>query len=112
MRGILAVSQLDLPAGHDEASIQKMFEDFYAEHESVIVMPAGQSPEVVAVKNTIRVEVGITVRVDELTGQRTLACISAIDNLVKGGAGQAIQSFNLMTGKDASFGLDQPGIWP
>jgi N-acetyl-gamma-glutamyl-phosphate reductase common form len=112
VRGILAVSQLDLPDGQDEASIQKMFEDFYAEHSSVIMMPLGQSPEVVAVKNTIRVEVGITVRIDELTGQRTLACISAIDNLVKGGAGQAIQSFNLMTGKDASFGLDQPGIWP
>jgi len=75
-------------------------------------MPAGQSPEVVAVKNTIRVEVATTVRIDEQTGQRTLACISAIDNLVKGGAGQAIQSFNLMIGKEASFGLDQPGIWP
>jgi N-acetyl-gamma-glutamyl-phosphate reductase len=112
VRGILAVSQLDLPEGYDEAGIQKMYEDYYAEHRSVIVMPAGQSPEVVAVKNTIRVEVGITVRIDETTGKRTLACVSAIDNLVKGGAGQAIQSFNLMTGKDASFGLDQPGIWP
>lgn len=112
VRGILAVSQLDLPEGYNEASIQKMYEDYYAPHRSVIVMPAGQSPEVVAVKNTIRVEVGISVRIDELTGKRTLACISAIDNLVKGGAGQAIQSFNLMTGKDASFGLDQPGIWP
>lgn len=112
VRGILSISQLDLPESYSEEDIQKMYEDYYAEHRSVIVMPKGQSPEVVAVKNTIRVEVGISVRIDELTGQRTLACISAIDNLVKGGAGQAIQSFNLMTGKDASFGLDQPGIWP
>jgi N-acetyl-gamma-glutamyl-phosphate reductase len=111
-RGILAVSQLDLPEGQDGDAIQKLYEEYYAEHSSVVVMPQGQSPEVVAVKNTIRVEVGISVRVDELTGQRTLACISAIDNLVKGGAGQAIQSFNLMTGKEATFGLDQPGMWP
>lgn len=111
-RGILAISQLDLPEEYSEADIQKMYEDYYAPHRSVVVMPLGQSPEVVAVKNTVRVEVGISVRIDELTGQRTLACITAIDNLVKGGAGQAIQSFNLMTGKDASFGLDQPGMWP
>ncbi|NVK22365.1 MAG: N-acetyl-gamma-glutamyl-phosphate reductase [Kangiellaceae bacterium] len=112
VRGILAVSQLDLPDEYSEADIQKMYEDYYAPHRSVVVMPLGQSPEVVAVKNTVRVEVGITVRIDELTGKRTLACISAIDNLVKGGAGQAVQCFNLMTGKDASFGLDQPGMWP
>jgi len=111
-RGILSISQLDLPEGQTEESIQQLFEEYYAAHKSVIVMPKGQGPEVVAVKNTIRVEVGISVRIDEVTGKRTLACISAIDNLVKGGAGQAIQSFNLMTGKDASFGLNQPGIWP
>jgi len=112
VRGILSISQLDLPEGYSEAQVQQLFEDYYKPHNMVIVMPAGQSPEVVAVKNTIRVEVAISVRIDEETGQRTLACISAIDNLVKGGAGQAIQSFNLMTGKEASFGLDQPGIWP
>jgi len=112
VRGILAISQLDLPINFSEADIQNLYEKYYADHRSVIVMPLGQSPEVVAVKNTIRVEIGISVRIDEETGQRTLACISAIDNLVKGGAGQAIQNFNLMTGNDASFGLDQPGIWP
>lgn len=112
VRGILAISQLDLPEGFNEEDIQKMYEDYFAPHRSVIVMPIGQSPEVVAVKNTVRVEVGISVRIDELTGQRTLACMTAIDNLVKGGAGQAFQCFNLMTGKDASFGLDQPGMWP
>ncbi|MGL1956774.1 MAG: N-acetyl-gamma-glutamyl-phosphate reductase [Colwellia sp.] len=112
VRGILSISQLDLPQGYSESDIQAMYEKYYKKQRSVIVMPLGQSPEVVAVKNTIRVEVGISVRIDEVTGQRTLACISAIDNLVKGGAGQAIQSFNLMTGNDASYGLDQPGIWP
>ena len=54
----------------------------------------------------------ITVRHDEVTGTKTLCCTSAIDNLIKGGAGQAIQSFNLMTGKPAHFGLTNPGLWP
>jgi N-acetyl-gamma-glutamyl-phosphate reductase len=112
VRGILAVSMLDLPKGHDEASIQALYEDYYAKHKLVSVMPKGMVPEVVAVQGTARVEVGINTRIDEETGVRTLCCTSAIDNLIKGGAGQAIQSFNLMTGKPAHFGLDAPGLWP
>ena len=72
----------------------------------------GAPAEVVAVYGTARVEIGIDTRVDEDTGKRTLCLTSAIDNLIKGGAGQAIQSFNLMTGKPAHFGLDNPGLWP
>lgn len=112
VRGILSVSQLDLPEDQDAKSLQKLYEDYYADHNNVIVLPFGTSPEVVAVKNTIRVEVGLALRIDDETGTKTLACISAIDNLVKGGAGQAIQSFNLMTGHAACYGLDQPGLWP
>lgn len=112
VRGILAISQLDLPENMDEQQIQQLYEEYYGDYNTVVVMPLGHSPEVVAVKNSIRVELGITVRIDEVTGQRTLACISAIDNLIKGGAGQAIQSFNLMTGKSASYGLDHPALWP
>jgi N-acetyl-gamma-glutamyl-phosphate reductase len=67
---------------------------------------------VAAVAGTARVEVGVEVRVDEETGQRTLCAMSVIDNLVKGGAGQAIQSFNLMIGADECLGLDRPGLWP
>lgn len=112
VRGILAVSQLDLPEGHSAESIQAIYQRYYANHKLVRVMPVGVSPEVVAVAGTARVEIGITVREDEVTGVKTLCCTSAIDNLIKGGAGQAIQSFNLMTGKAMHFGLDQPGIWP
>jgi len=111
-RGILAVSQLDLPDSMNEAQIQHIFEDYYSQHDLVTVMKSGASPEVVAVSGTARVEVGINVRIDELTGQRTLCCTSAIDNMIKGGAGQAIQCFKLMTGNRAHFGLEAPGLWP
>lgn len=112
VRGILAVSQLDLADNMDRADIQKIYEDYYADHKLTNVRPKGAAAEVVAVTGTARVEISIETRIDEDTGNRTLCVTSAIDNLIKGGAGQAIQSFNLMTGKPAHFGLDNPGLWP
>ncbi len=112
VRGILAVSQLDLADNMDQADIQKIYEDYYADHKLTNVRPKGAAAEVVAVTGTARVEISIETRIDEDTGNRTLCVTSAIDNLIKGGAGQAIQSFNLMTGKPAHFGLDNPGLWP
>lgn len=112
VRGILAISQMDMPLDHDEASIQALYESYYSRYKLVKVMPSGVSAEVISVAGSARTEVGITVREDEETGVRTLCCVSAIDNLIKGGAGQAIQSFNLMTGKPQNFGLDVPSLWP
>lgn len=112
VRGILAVSQLDLPENMNQEDIQKIYEEYYADHLLTTVRPKGASAEVVAVSGTARVEIGVDTRIDEDTGKRTLCLTSAIDNLIKGGAGQAIQSFNLMTGKPAHFGLDNPGLWP
>ena len=45
-------------------------------------------------------------------GKRLVACFAATDNLVKGGAGQAIQSMNLMLGLDERLTLEDPGGWP
>jgi len=52
----------------------------------------------------------ITARYDERTG-RVLA-IAALDNLVKGAAGQMIQCANLMLGLDETAGLATVGVWP
>lgn len=112
VRGILSVSQLDLLEGQDQESIQVLFESYYADHLLTNVRPKGAAAEVVAVSGTARVEISIETRIDEDTGKRTLCVTSAIDNLIKGGAGQAVQCFNLMTGKPAHFGLDSPGLWP
>jgi N-acetyl-gamma-glutamyl-phosphate reductase len=54
--------------------------------------------------------VHLTARYDERTG-RVLA-IAALDNLVKGAAGQMIQCANLMLGLDESAGLSNVGVWP
>jgi N-acetyl-gamma-glutamyl-phosphate/LysW-gamma-L-alpha-aminoadipyl-6-phosphate reductase len=41
-----------------------------------------------------------------------LVVVAAIDNLVKGAAGQALQAFNLMTGNPETLGLEFPGLYP
>ena len=45
-------------------------------------------------------------------GKRVVACFSATDNLIKGGAGQAIQSMNIMLGVPEKTTLEDPGGWP
>ncbi len=112
VRGILAISQLDMPTGFSDEAIRNLYREYYSDHGLVRVMEKGRSPEVVAVAGTARVEVGTESRLDPATGQHTLAVTTAIDNLIKGGAGQAIQCFNLMTGHAAHHGLDAPGLWP
>ena len=57
------------------------------------------------------VEVGFTL--GPVTGDtRRVVCFSALDNLVKGGAGQSIQAFNVMMGFDEKLTLAEPGLWP
>ncbi|HEY4222504.1 MAG TPA: N-acetyl-gamma-glutamyl-phosphate reductase [Myxococcota bacterium] len=111
-RGILAISQLDMPAHHTRESLHELYRETYQDERLIRVMPLGQVPEVAAVAGTARIEIGIETRVDEETGQKTFCAMSAIDNLIKGGAGQAVQSFNLMIGANEYEGLDVPGLWP
>jgi LysW-gamma-L-alpha-aminoadipyl-6-phosphate/LysW-L-glutamyl-5-phosphate reductase len=49
---------------------------------------------------------------EELNGKRTVACFAATDNLIKGGAGQAIQSMNLLLGLDERTTLEDSGGYP
>ncbi len=46
------------------------------------------------------------------TRTNTLIVISAIDNLVKGASGQAVQNMNLMMGLEETTGLKAPGLFP
>ena len=111
-RGILAVSQMDLPDEHDRSSLVQLYERHYGPYDLISIMPSDLSAEVVAVAGSARVEIGIATNEEDTRGAKTLCCTSAIDNLIKGGAGQAIQNFNLMTGKPMNYGLDKPGLWP
>lgn len=102
-RGIFATCfvHLDRPAD----AITALYRDAYAK-EPFVRVPAKRLPEVAAVSNTNYAEVGVQV------GDGVVACFAATDNLIKGGAGQAIQSMNIMLGVDERTSLEDPGGWP
>ena len=111
-RGMMSIAQLDAPLDISEDQLRQQYQDYYANFPLISVLPKGMTPEVVSVKNTLRIEIGLDIKTHETTGKRTLCTIAALDNLIKGGAGQAIQNFNLMTGHDNAYQLQQPGMWP
>jgi len=111
-RGMMAVTQMDLPNSIDEIQLRQIYEDYYKEFPLVSVLPKGMAAEVVAIKNSARIEISIDISAQHNDGARTLCVTSVLDNLIKGGAGQAMQNFNLMTGKKNNYQLDRPGMWP
>jgi len=111
-RGMMSIAQLDAPDDISEEELRTHYEACFADFPLISVLPKGMTPEVVSVKNTLRIEIGLEIKRDELSGRRTVCVIAALDNLIKGGAGQAMQNFNLMTGFENAHQLMQPGMWP
>ena len=75
-------------------------------------VPRKRLPEVAAVSGSNYAEVGVARRAARAPGGAPSRCFGATDNLVKGGAGQAIQNMNLMLGLDEKASLADPGPWP
>lgn len=111
-RGILANTMVQVPAEVDAARVEQLYTSFYEGAAFVRVLGAGaRQAEVVAVKGSMWADVSWTVG-EVVGGQRQLLLTSALDNLVKGGAGQAVQSMNLMLGLPETTGIDAPALWP
>ncbi|NLW59233.1 MAG: N-acetyl-gamma-glutamyl-phosphate reductase [Firmicutes bacterium] len=107
-RGILITLHLAGKPGATTEDLTRVFQDFYAEEPMVVVLPETALPHTKAVFGSNRCHLGV--RVDERTGQ--IIVLSALDNLVKGAAGQAIQNMNLLFGLPETTGLTELGIWP
>ncbi len=103
-RGIFASIYAETRVGLDEGGIQKIFQDFY--REAFFVRLVKGSPDINWVKTTNFCDLGFALR------GRELVVFSAIDNLVKGASGQAVQNMNLMFGLDEKTGLLLPGSNP
>jgi [amino group carrier protein]-6-phospho-L-2-aminoadipate/5-phospho-L-glutamate reductase len=114
-RGILATSFATVPADVDETRLRAAFDDTFS-GERFVILPEQRLPEVVAVAGSNYAEVGFALGEPRAAVRggtcRTVTCISALDNLVKGGAGQAVQNLNLMLGIEESLGLSEPGSYP
>jgi N-acetyl-gamma-glutamyl-phosphate reductase len=109
-RGILATSFFEVPEAVGAGELARVLSDFYAE-EPFVRVPQGRLPEVVAVAGSNYAEVGVHGG-EARDGTRTVTVVSALDNLIKGGAGQAIQSLNLMLGFPETLTLEDPGPYP
>jgi N-acetyl-gamma-glutamyl-phosphate/LysW-gamma-L-alpha-aminoadipyl-6-phosphate reductase len=80
-------------------------------HEPFVRVPRHRLPEVVAVAGSNYAEVGVVLGA-ERDGKRLVTAYAALDNLVKGGAGQAIQNMNLMLGLPEATTLEDIGGYP
>ncbi len=111
VRGILTTCYFEVDAAVDPAALKAALKQTYAGERLVRVL-GDRLPEVNAVAGSMYAEVSVTVGDRVVGGKRTVVAHSAIDNLVKGGAGQAIHSLNLMLGCDEYTGLLAPSQWP
>jgi LysW-gamma-L-alpha-aminoadipyl-6-phosphate/LysW-L-glutamyl-5-phosphate reductase len=109
-RGILATSFVQIKGHWTQVALDALVDECY-EDCRFIRRPKARLPEVVAVTGSNYAEVKL-VPGDPPGSSTTVACISVLDNLVKGGAGQAIQNMNLMLNLDEALGLGDPGPYP
>lgn len=103
-RGIFASIYVETVAALIEQEAQKIFADFY--RDSFFVRLVKGSPDINWVKTSNFCDLGLAVR------GRQLVVFSALDNLVKGAAGQAVQNMNLMFELEEKAGLMLLGTNP
>lgn len=110
VRGILVTAHLFVHEGITEKDIWKTYRSVYGKEPFIRIVKERQGiyrypePKILAGSNYC--DIGF-----ELSGQR-LVVISAIDNLMKGAAGQAVHAMNVMCGFEETTGLDFAGLHP
>ncbi|WP_418791477.1 N-acetyl-gamma-glutamyl-phosphate reductase [Phosphitispora sp. TUW77] len=107
-RGILSTVYASLVNPCSTEVLLDMYRDFYSKEFFVRVHPEGQLPQTKWVSGSNFCDIGL--KVDSRTGR--VVVVSAIDNLVKGASGQAVQNMNLMFGLDEKTGLDFAPVFP
>jgi N-acetyl-gamma-glutamyl-phosphate reductase len=107
-RGILATCSAKAKPGVSAESLRAAYAEAFADEPFVHLLPEGQWPQTSSVygANTALVQVAL-----DPTAGRIIA-ISAIDNLVKGTAGGAVQSMNIALGLPEELGLPVNGVAP
>ena len=107
-RGILATSTAKLTPGTTAEQVRAVFETAYGDEPFVHVLPAGSYPRTADTVGANTALIGLAI--DEAAGR--VVTITAIDNLVKGTAGAAIQSTNIALGLAETAGLNTNGVAP
>ena len=107
-RGILSTCYASLTDMMSLDELHEVYLDKYAAESFVRVLPKGKFPNITQVRGSNYCDIGFSV--DERTGR--VIALAAIDNLVKGAAGQAIQNMNLMLSLPEDRGLLLPPVFP
>ena len=107
-RGILVTAYANLKEGVTEQDLRDALEKQYQDEPFIRVLPKGVCPETRWVEGSNYVDINVIV--DPRTNRAIL--MGALDNLVKGAAGQAVQNMNLMFGLDETAGLDLVPLFP
>lgn len=100
-RGMLTTLYVPLKDRVDTGDIGRWYASFYGSHRFIRLRPPDSFPDTLHVRGTNYCDIGF--RLDDR--RNCLILISAIDNLVKGAAGQAVQNMNIMLGLEETAGL-------
>jgi N-acetyl-gamma-glutamyl-phosphate reductase len=107
-RGILSTMYASLTSEGNRADLQALYEETYAGEPFVRILPTGTPPATQHVRGSNCCD--ISLQKDPRTGR--LIIMSAIDNIVKGASGQAVQNMNLMNGFPETTGLMGAPLFP
>ncbi len=104
IRGIITTAHILLKEPMTEEEVSKAYEEFYKGEHFVRL----QKAKLGGVRGSNFCDINWELEADG----RRLVAVSAIDNLVKGAAGQAVQNMNIMCGFDEIEGIRMPGMFP
>jgi N-acetyl-gamma-glutamyl-phosphate reductase len=107
-RGIFTTIYAGLAKKMDTGRIIDLYKNTYAGEPFIRVLEEGKFPNVKNVRGTNHCEIGLTVN----RRTNTLVVVTAIDNLMKGASGAAVQNLNIMMGFDEETGLDTVALFP
>ena len=107
-RGLFTTASVPLATALTTSGLLDVYREFYAGEPFVRVLDAGERPTTRAVVGSNYCDV--TVVADPRTGRAV--CVSAIDNLGKGGAANGVQNLNVMCGWSERTGLEAPPVYP
>jgi len=107
-RGILSTIYASLKKDISIADLYSLYSSFYAAEKFVRICPVGAFPNISSVCGSNFCDIGLAV--DPRT--KRIIIISAIDNLIKGAAGQAVQNMNILCNWKEDTGLQMAPLYP
>lgn len=107
-RGILSTIYVRGKRGRSPQDLHALLLKYYAKEPFVHVLPFGETPQTRHIRGSNMTFIGVAA--DRIEGRAIV--ISALDNLVKGASGQAVQNMNLVLGYPETMGLEQVALFP